>query len=312
MYFDGRLRELAWQVEQKAHLESTLESLYRQRTEIEKKVSELAYERSAEQEDVDELENTTLKSLFFRLIGQIDDKLLKERAEAAAAEEKHAMAQRELADVDVRIREKQSALSALRECGTEYQRLLKEKEEAIQREDRPEAAKILACRRQIAALDARRRELEEAAEEGRRTIPIIERMLAELDEAHKLAKADVFFDSWLMDLSKHDALDRVQEQVGPLQLQLRRFSTELADVDEIQEIRFQIDEMPRFADIFFDGLFSCFEVMDRIERTQEAVEAVARQVEALLEKVAASIRLAGAEQSRLQEEIRDIVMKAPT
>jgi len=309
MDFDERLRLLAQQMEQKAHLESTLESLYRQRTGLEKKVSELAYERSAEQADVDQLEKATLKSLFFRLTGQIDDRLLRERAEAAAAEEKHVMAERELSDVAMQIQEKQSALIALRGCEEEYRRRLGEKEEFIQREGRCEAAEILDRRSCIAALDVRRQELAEAAAEGRRALPIVERMLEELAEAYKLAKADFFFDSWLMDLSKHEALDRVQEQIGPLQRQLRRFSTELADVDEIQEIRVQIEEMPRFADIFFDGIFSCFEVIDRIERTQDSVKAVARQVESLLEKVGAAIRQTDAEQSRLQEEIEEIIMR---
>lgn len=68
----------------------------------------------------------------------------------------------------------------------------------------------------------------------------------------------------LSDMVKHSHLDEAQQRVKYLQVQLRRFKTELTDVTIHADIQVSIDGFLRFADYFFDGLFADWAVLDKI------------------------------------------------
>ena len=63
-----------------------------------------------------------------------------------------------------------------------------------------------------------------------------------------------------------------------LQIQLRRFRTELSDVKIQADIQVRIDGFLRFADFFFDGLFADWAVMDRIGRAQDEMARVRSEI----------------------------------
>ena len=80
---------------------------------------------------------------------------------------------------------------------------------------------------------------------------------------------DLLGGGFVADIVKHDKLDSAQEQVERLQVQLRRFGTELADVAEFAGMQVRIEGFLRFADYFFDDLFSAWAVLDRVGRSKE-------------------------------------------
>lgn len=86
----------------------------------------------------------------------------------------------------------------------------------------------------------------------------------------------------IADLAKHDRLDQAQEMVEQLQVELRRFKTELTDVSIDAEMQVKLDGFLRFADYFFDGLFADWAVMDHIENSQKQVSQTRQQVEEVL------------------------------
>ena len=86
----------------------------------------------------------------------------------------------------------------------------------------------------------------------------------------------------IADLAKHDRLDQAQEMVEQLQVELRRFKTELTDVSIDAEMQVKLDGFLLFADYFFDGLFADWAVMDHIENSQKQVSQTRQQVEEVL------------------------------
>ena len=67
-----------------------------------------------------------------------------------------------------------------------------------------------------------------------------------------------------------------------LQVQLRRFHTELADVEIRADMQVQVDGFLRFADFFFDGIFADWAVMNRIHDAQQQVEGTRDQISRVL------------------------------
>ena len=55
---------------------------------------------------------------------------------------------------------------------------------------------------------------------------------------------------------KRQELDDAQEQIEQLQVELRRFKTELADVEIAADLQVTVDSFLQFAAFFFDGLFA--------------------------------------------------------
>ena len=82
----------------------------------------------------------------------------------------------------------------------------------------------------------------------------------------------------ISDLAKHSHLDEAQQKIEELQIQLRRFKTELADVKISADVHISIDGFLRFADYFFDGLIADWTVMDKISQAQSEVESIKRKV----------------------------------
>lgn len=84
---------------------------------------------------------------------------------------------------------------------------------------------------------------------------------------------------------KHSHLDEAQNQVNVLQQRLRTFRTELVDVSFDSDIQVQIDGFLRFADYFWDGIFSDWMVLGKIHDSQNQVYEVSSKIDQILGKL---------------------------
>ena len=112
----------------------------------------------------------------------------------------------------------------------------------------------------------------------------------------------------LADIVKHDHLDEAQAKINTLQVELRAFKTELADVKIQADIHVKIEEFLKFADFFFDGLFSNWAVKDKIEESITSVKHTKYEIRAVISKL--EDKLAGDQQKyqrKLEERERMIL-----
>ena len=75
-------------------------------------------------------------------------------------------------------------------------------------------------------------------------------ILKYLDNADYWNTADMFLDGHLADIAKHSNLDSAASEVTALQIALRKFKSELADVYIDSDISIGIDSFLAFADFF--------------------------------------------------------------
>lgn len=283
--YGERLRQLQSRIAEKGHLQTLAADLRAQNRELTEKVRELDAARSREQADVDRLEGGSLAAFFYAVIGRKDEKLDQERQEAYAASVKYDTALRELESVREELERCEAKLAEICECEAEYSGLFREAAEAVRTAGNAQAEALLQLEQEIIACRQKEKELYEAVSAGEGALRMADDILTSLDSAKGWGTWDLVGGGIVADAVKHSHLDEAQRRIERLQVQLRRFKTELADVTIYADIRIEIDSFLRFADYFFDGLFSAWAVMDKIENARSKVLNTQQQIRRVLSRL---------------------------
>lgn len=284
--YSDQLLELQVQIAEKEHIETKLHNLRTQKEDLEYSVSKLSYEKTLENEDVENLEGGSLLGFILRLTGGYEKRLSKEQQEAYAATVKYDTAVSELEAVELDIRHCEGELARIRSREREYEKLLKKRKEALAQSDTPAGKEIRRLQDIIASQTARKKELLEAIEAGNRAKGIADQIGEHLSEASSWGTFDLLGGGLLSDLAKHDHIDQAQKLVEALQVQLRRFNTELADVNQrIDATPVVIDSFTKFADFFFDDIFSSLSVSKKIDTSIGNLNQTRLQIERMLDRL---------------------------
>lgn len=295
MGYNEEYKKLQEQMIQQANLEGRKYSLDVERKKLEQKVFELEIAKDAEQRDVDKLEGRTLANFFYAVTGQMEKQLDKEKQEAYAAAVKYDAAVYELEAVKKDIADINRSLMELRGCKERYQELIKKRQEELKASNTPEGEKIIGLEECVTILESRNKEIKEALSAGKASLSLAEDILKNLNSAEGYGTWDMLGGGLLADVMKHSELDEAQRKVEALQVSLRHFHTELADVQIHANMQVSIDGFERFADYFFDGLFADWMVMDKISASKSQVSSTINQLKDALKK------LEGMEQSTMAE-----------
>ena len=293
------LKALWEQVAEKKVVDAKYQELQAQRKTVAQRVRQLEKVKQSEQADVDRLERGSLAAFFYQMVGRMDEKLDKEQQEAYAARVRYDAAARELASIDADLARLEARLKGLSGCEQRYQDALMERFREIKETNSPAAQELMESESRVVDLKLRRREIREAIQAGKKALKQTEAVLESLDSARGWSTMDLVGGGIWSDLAKYDHLDEAQEQVEQLQVDLRRFKTELADVEINAEIQVTIEGFLRFADFFFDNLFTDWEVRDRIDQSIDQVRDTKRQIQRVLDKLE---RMEGSIKAQLEDE----------
>ena len=202
-------------------------------------------------------------------------------------------------------------LAGLADCERAYGEALEEKAAAVKRNGGPAAEELLRLEARIADLEGRKREIREAMEAGWQAQSAADSVLDSLDSAEGWGTWDLLGGGLIADLAKYDHLNEAQRAVEQLQDALRSFKTELADVTIQAELQVGVDGFLRFADYFFDGLFTDWAVLDQISRSQAQVADTRRQIEQVCARLESMHDAAEQEQAACREQLDARVVEAP-
>lgn len=285
-YFNEDLKVLKEQTIQKKKAETELTDLRSQQQTLAQKLKELEKIKVKEEKDVERLERGSLAAAFFEMIGKKEERLSKEEQEARLAAVKYDTAREELAMVEREISLREGKLRELSGCEERYEKALQQKLYMVRAESSAESAALLSLEETMYQIEAEMREIQEAVAAGKKALSTVEDALDSLDSADSWATWDTFGGGGLLtDIIKHDHLDEAQAKINTLQMELRAFKTELADVKVHADIQVQIEECLKFADFFFDGLFANWAVMDEIEESIGTVKNTRNEIVSVLNKL---------------------------
>lgn len=309
-YYDEQLQKLHEQITRKKQLLAMMNELRSQRESILSRVQELETMMRHEQSHVDKLEGRSLAAFFYNVVGKMDEKLDQERKEAYAARVKYDAAARELEGVESDLQRCESELFTLQGCDTRYEAVLKEKAAAIKAAGGSDAEEILKLEERLVYLESQKKELREAISAGDTALNIANQVLSSLDSAEGWGTWDLLGGGLISDIVKHSNLDNAQASIEELQSQLRRVKTELADVTIHADMQVNVDGFLRFADYFFDGLFTDWAVMDRISQSQSQMYNTRSQIESVLSRLESMMNAAEREQTQVKKKLDGLVLEA--
>ena len=224
---------------------------------------------------------------FLQITGKLEEKLTREQKEAAEAAVRYDAVATELADVKRAVDEIRLELNGrLYSVEWTYEQTLQKKKEALLASGDPRAMELLELEEQKGALNARKKELQEAISAGKQALQIAGNIRASLSSAENWGTWDMLGGGGLIThMAKHSHLDDAQSRVESLQVALGRFRTELSDVSVTANLEISIDGFSRFADFWFDGIFADWMVQDKIRASADRVYEISRKIEMVLTRL---------------------------
>ena len=310
-YYKEQLDQLREKMARKRKLSTEVAALEDQRSGLAARVQQLKEETYKEQLDVDQLENFSAAKLFYQIMGKLDERLEKEQAELYAAALRYDSARQELHAVEADLAARREELSLLGNCEAEYNRLLEARARELRQDPQsPTARRLLALEERQAQLTARSKELQEAIQAGYDALSDISSIESALSSAEGWGTWDVLGGGLISDMAKYSHLDDAQQQINGLQRSLSRFRTELADVDIRTGIQVEVDSFLRFADYFFDNIFTDWAVLDRIRRTQSQIHEVDGSVRTILYRLERDLDQCQRDSEAVRQELKDFLVNA--
>lgn len=310
-YYQEQLDQLRERIARKRKLSTEISALEDQRASLATRVQQLKEETYQEQLDVDKLENFRAAKLFAQIMGNLDERLEKERSELYAAALRYDSARQELHAVEADLAARREELSLLGNCEAEYDRLLEARARELRQDPQsPAARRLLALEERQAQLASREKELQEAIQAGYDALSDISSIESTLSSAEGWGTWDVFGGGLISDMAKYSHLDDAQQQINGLQRSLSRFRTELADVDIRTGIQIEVDSFLRFADYFFDNIFTDWAVLDRIRHTQSQIHEVDGSVRTILSRLERDLEQCRRDRQVVQQELKDFLVTA--
>lgn len=308
--YKEQLQTLQDQITRKNKVTTMLKNLYGQRRSLEEEERVLAALRKDEQADVDRMKGHSLAAFFYEVIGKREEMLDKETREAYAAAVKHENAVQQLRAVEDGVSALEAELKTLEGCEVRYAEVLRRKAEALKSEDPVNGPEICRMEERMGYLESQRKEISEALSAGNAAMNQIQSIESELDSAEGWGTWDLFGGGLISGLAKHSHLDDAQVQIEELQMLLRRFHTELGDVDIHSDIQVQVEGFLRFADFFFDGLFADWAVLNHIHDSQEKMGQIRQQVQMVLDRLHVLDNTQKEELHKLREKLYELVAGA--
>lgn len=282
MNYNERLEELKKQILVKNKITNLLNDLTRMQKDLREEVAYLEDKVWNEQKDVDRLEDSSLTSTLYDMLGRKKEKLDKEKLEVETVREDYLNACNELDNVNSKINNLKKQLIEFQDCETEYQRLKAEKLATIHSNDSKEAKALRMAEQHLVDLKNQKQQINEALIEGEKSLKIVSDIKSHLSSAATMGVFDMFSDSFFVDLMKHNQLDKAQDLMNQLQHQLKKFAYELNDITIDNNIQISVDGFGRFADYWFDNFFTDYMVMQHIQDSKTKIENLEQQIKRIM------------------------------
>lgn len=292
-------QELQQQVHRKAALERKQEALCEQRRKLKEELNASTQRWQEEQKDVDKLEGISLAGIFSALSGKKEERLEKERQEA-----QEALLQKEAADsafqkLEQEIRKNNAEILCLEGCEVRYQKALEERAAELEAMGRDTG--LLQLQKEIGALEAEDKELQEALDAGRDVRSQVEKAIEALDSAESWGVVDMMGGGMMTTMMKRDRMNQAKNAMTEIEYLLRKFRAELSDIagaDAVGADKFGTEWS--MMDYLFDGFFIDYLVQQEITESLSNMRTLAKETE----RVCESIQQRREENQKKKEQLR--------
>ncbi|MFJ8263975.1 hypothetical protein ACIQ4I_18870 [Rummeliibacillus sp. NPDC094406] len=237
-----------------------------------------------ETKDVEDLDRFSFLKMFRKLTGKQGEIRQKEIAEMAAAEAKWRESEKMITTLEQDLEETrvEAANSEWENLDERLDLIIAQKKLWIFDNNLPESEQIKSLYQSKDEIHILKREIAEALTAGDEAKRTLKFTLKRLDSAENYSSWDTIFGGgFIATAMKHSELDEAEDAIHKAQRALQRFHTELVDVRDIdlEPLIVEREGFTKFADYFFDDVFSAWTIHSRIQSSQEHIEEVLNKVE---------------------------------
>jgi hypothetical protein len=263
---------------------------------------------AGEEKDVERLEHLSLTRVLAALHGSREDALAREKADVEAARYRVAQAQQRLDAARAELAGLQDRQAQLAGAPQAYADALAAKEQYLTHSADPRGARLLALAEQRGRLTAELDELHHASYDAGEAVQALTEVQDRLGTAANWSTFDTYLDHGMIaNAVKHDRIDQAAQAARMADERLAGLRTDLAGLggSEPTAPRLEISAGFRFADIFFNNIFTDLAVGQQIRDAQDNVDQSVQQVNALQDRLkdqldAVTKRLAAMDAERQQ------------
>lgn len=272
------------------------------------RLSDLYRQLEKENRDVEELERASFSSLLARITGQMEQKMEKEVQEARIVELRFNDAKRvekELLEELTKLKDEQYSLRNVKE---EYKIALSMKRDQLSPTQLEEMDRLQDelhdCQNTI-------KESEEALAAGEEAKELVEKAQRSLSSAQNWGIVDMIGAlDFIADMAKYQKINEAKQLMNELQMALRRFKTELVDVNFDASFVVNISSLDSMMDFFFDNMFFDFMVQSKINDAKRQIDDIYNQINNIMAELESINDRSTSKISGLKEKIRQFIEEA--
>jgi chromosome segregation ATPase len=258
-------------------------------------------EYAGEEKDVERLEHLSLTRVLAALHGSREDALAREKAEADAARYRVAQAQQRLDAAQAELASLEARQAQLAGAPQAYADALTAMEQYLTHSADPRGARLLALAQERGRLTAELNELHRAGRDSDAAVQALTDVQDRLGTAANWSTFDTYLDHGMFaNAIKHDRIDQAAEAARVADQRLAAMRSDLAELGGSAPTAPKLDISAgfRFADIFFNNIFTDLAVGRQIRDAQDNVDQSVQQVRAL--------------QARLEDQIGTVTKQLDT
>jgi hypothetical protein len=271
-------------------------------------LSDARLQYAGEQKDVERLEGLSLVRVLASLHGSRGDALARDKAEAQAAQYRVTEAEAKLTAVNTDLAAAEARQNELANAPQAYANALADKEKHLTQSTDPRGAQLLKLAEERGRLTAEINELRDAQQKAGAASQALASVRDRLGTASDWSDFDTVFGGGMIgNAIKHDRIDQAAAAASEADRRLAALRTELADLGQLEPTapRLDVSGGLKFADIFFNNIFTDLAVGHQIRQAQANVGQSAQVVAGVSAQLAAQMsqaqaRLAANESQRSQ------------
>jgi len=241
-----------------------------------------------EQKDVELLEREGLNTMFHKFLGNREEKLETERQEYLKASLKFNELYKSVELIRFELDLLQKKEQNHDNVQAQIETLIKQREEELLQTNSQAALEIKGIYEQTDRLDKFSGEVEEALNAGLQSMDYVRKTEHYLLQAQSLGQRDMWGGrTYNTGEYKHQAIDQARQMAYQSRHALIKFGNELHDVfSNVQvQLKLEIEEFGKFADIFFDNLITDWVIQAKIQKSLHNVVQTRQQVEFLMQQL---------------------------
>jgi len=269
---DNDLLEIKMKLKEKEKYQHKLKDVMTELKEYENKRSKLVVELKKEKKDVEKLQKLSFSSIWYSLIGGKYEKLKKEKEELSQVEYEYKFNKETITRLKNESKYFKDKIYGIKQLEENYNKLLIEKEKLIFDNNSDLYQPLNDINQKIIHNENNLKEITEAINAGNKVLSALKTIHNALKKAKGWGTYDIIGGGFFANMIKHSHIDEAENNMRDLKYLLNKYTRELKDVNMQVSINIDISEMLKFADFFFDNIFSDMMVQSKINRSLEQVK----------------------------------------